>query len=64
MLIPADLQSEEDVVLAKIRAGERVDHFETIRQRKDGTLIAVSLTVSPIRNAAGRSWGPQRSRAT
>jgi PAS domain S-box-containing protein len=53
MLIPANLQSEEDDVLAKIRAGEKVDHYETIRQRKDGTAIAVSLTVSPIRDAAG-----------
>ena len=37
MLIPADLQTEEDAVLAKIRAGETVDHYETIRLRKDGT---------------------------
>ena len=37
MLIPDDLQSEEDMVLAKIRGGEKVDHYETIRQRKDGT---------------------------
>ena len=37
MLIPDDLQGEEDVVLAKIRAGEKIDHYETIRQRKDGT---------------------------
>ena len=38
MLIPDDLQDEEDVVLAKIRAGEKIDHYETIRQRKDGTI--------------------------
>jgi PAS domain S-box-containing protein len=50
MVIPAHLQNEEDLVLSKIRAGERVDHYETIRQRKDGTLINVSLTVSPIRD--------------
>ncbi len=53
MLIPPDLQQEEDVVLAKIRAGERVDHYETTRQRKDGSPIAVSLTVSPIRDSLG-----------
>src|SRR5688572_25765012 len=46
MLIPEELQSEEDVVLAKIRAGEKIDHYETVRQRKDGTRLAISLTVS------------------
>ena len=46
MLIPDDLQSEEDTVLARIRAGEIVDHYETIRLRKDGTQVAISLTVS------------------
>jgi PAS domain S-box-containing protein len=53
MLIPPDRQSEEDVVLAKIRAGEKVDHYETLRQRKDGSIVSISLTVSPIRDAAG-----------
>src|SRR3954470_3951607 len=53
MLIPAELQAEEDVVLAKIRAGEKIDHFETIRQRKDRSRLNISLTVSPIRNDAG-----------
>ena len=41
------------MVLAKIRAGEKVDHYETVRQRKDGTRLSISLTVSPIRNEAG-----------
>ena len=53
MLIPAHLQDEEDVVMGKIRAGEKVDHYETVRQRKDGELIEISLTVSPIRDSAG-----------
>jgi PAS domain S-box-containing protein len=53
MLIPPDRLSEEDVVLAQIRRGERVEHFDTIRWRKDGTLVDVSLTVSPIRDASG-----------
>jgi PAS domain S-box-containing protein len=53
MLIPPELQGEEDVVLAKIKSGERVDHYETTRRRKDGTPISISLTVSPIRNRAG-----------
>jgi PAS domain S-box-containing protein len=60
MLIPAHLQSEEDVVLAKIRAGEKVDHYETIRQRKDGTRLHVSLTVSPIRDQAGTVIGASK----
>jgi PAS domain S-box-containing protein len=53
MLIPEDLQNEEDDVLRKIREGQRVDHYETIRQRKDGKKITVSLTISPIRDARG-----------
>jgi PAS domain S-box-containing protein len=53
MLIPDDRLDEEPEVLARIRRGELVDHFETIRRRKDGTLIDISLTISPIRNAHG-----------
>ena len=60
MLIPADLQGEEDVVLAKIRAGVKVDHYETIRQRKDGTSLRISLTVSPIRNDRGQIVGASK----
>jgi len=60
MIIPADRQSEEDTVLAHIRAGEAVTHFETIRQRKDGTFIPISLTVSPILDAAGRVIGASK----
>jgi PAS domain S-box-containing protein len=52
-IIPADRQREEDEVLARLRRGEKVDHFETVRQRKDGTLVDVSLTVSPLRDATG-----------
>jgi PAS domain S-box-containing protein len=53
MLIPADLQGEEDDVMGKIRSGEKVDHYETVRVRKDGTTLAISLTVSPIRDDHG-----------
>src|SRR5262245_32912945 len=53
LIIPADRQSEEDFVLSRIRAGESVRHYETIRQRKDGTLIPISLTVSPIYDDRG-----------
>ena len=53
MLIPEDRQDEEVEILARLRRGERIEHFETIRQRKNGNLIVVSLTVSPIKNAEG-----------
>jgi PAS domain S-box-containing protein len=52
-IIPPDRQSEEDLVIDHIRRGEKVDHFETIRQHKDGSLVAISLTVSPIRDERG-----------
>jgi signal transduction histidine kinase/ActR/RegA family two-component response regulator len=53
MIIPADRQSEEDFVLGRIREGKGVQHYETVRQCKDGRLIPISLTVSPIVNDAG-----------
>ncbi len=60
MIIPADRQGEEDEVLATIGAGEKVDHYETIRQRKDGSQINVSLTVSPIRDEHARIVGASK----
>jgi PAS domain S-box-containing protein len=57
ILIPEDRQSEEHEILTRIRRGERIDHFETVRQRKDGSLIVVSLTVSPVKNAEGKIVG-------
>jgi PAS domain S-box-containing protein len=53
LLIPADQQDEENEILARIRRGERIEHFETIRQRKDGGLIEVSLTISPVKDSHG-----------
>src|SRR3954464_2472771 len=53
IVIPPERLAEEDMVLGHIRRGERIQHFETIRRRKDGTLVPISLTVSPIRDAAG-----------
>src|SRR5437763_1942254 len=53
MLIPDELQGEEDMVLAKRAAGEKVEHYETVRLRRDGTRLLISLTVSPIRNEHG-----------
>jgi PAS domain S-box-containing protein len=53
ILLPMERLPEEDVILATLRRGERIEHFETERVRKDGTRICVSLSISPIRNAAG-----------
>src|SRR5687767_109138 len=57
IIIPADRQAEEDELLARIGRGESIEHFETIRRRKDGTLIPISLTVSPVRNEFGQVVG-------
>src|SRR5881227_988179 len=60
LIIPDDHRAEEDQVLARLRRGERIDHFETVRQTKDGRRIPISLTVSPVRNAAGRIIGASK----
>lgn len=60
MLIPEDRLDEEPAILARIHAGERVDHFETTRRRKDGTLLDISLTISPIRNGDGKIIGASK----
>ncbi|MGC1592043.1 MAG: PAS domain S-box protein [Pseudolabrys sp.] len=60
IVIPTDRQSEERKILMRIRRGERIDHFETVRQRKDGSLVIVSLTVSPVRNAEGQIVGASK----
>jgi PAS domain S-box-containing protein len=57
ILIPPDRQSEEDQILARIRGGGRIDHFETIRLTKDHRPIDISLTVSPVKDATGRIVG-------
>jgi PAS domain S-box-containing protein len=54
MLIPADRLDEEPEIINRIRRGERIEHYETVRRRKDGSLIDISLTVSPIMDADGR----------
>jgi PAS domain S-box-containing protein len=61
MLIPADRLAEETMILRKIREGQRVDHYETVRKRKDGSLLTVSLTVSPIKNSSGSVVGASKS---
>lgn len=60
ILIPPDRHNEEPEILARIRRGERVDHYDTVRQRKDGSLVEISLTVSPVANAAGRIVGASK----
>jgi PAS domain S-box-containing protein len=60
MLIPEDRRDEEPGILQRIRSGERVDHYETIRRRKDGSLLDISLTISPIRNEEGRIIGASK----
>jgi PAS domain S-box-containing protein len=59
-IIPDDRQDEEPRILSRLRRGERVDHFETVRRRKDGRLIDVSLTISPLRNADGKVVGASK----
>jgi len=60
LLIPPDRLDEETEILKRIGQGQRIEHFETIRRRKDGTLINVSLTVSPVRNEAGEVIGASK----
>jgi PAS domain S-box-containing protein len=57
LIVPAELEDEIAVILRQIDSGEKVDHYETVRERKDGTRIEVSLTISPIRDQAGRIVG-------
>jgi diguanylate cyclase (GGDEF)-like protein/PAS domain S-box-containing protein len=59
-LFPPDKQDEELFILEKIVSGEKVDHFETVRMHKDGRLLNVSVTISPIRNAAGHVVGASK----
>jgi PAS domain S-box-containing protein len=60
VLIPEDMQDEEPSILSRIRKGERIDHYETVRRRKDGTLLDISLTVSPIRGPDGKIIGASK----
>lgn len=60
LIIPDERRAEEDEVLARLRRGERIDHFETERQTKDGRRLTISLTVSPIRDGAGRIVGASK----
>lgn len=60
ILIPLDLHGEERGILERIRRGEHINHYETVRRRKDGTLVEISLSVSPIKNAQGKVVGASK----
>lgn len=59
-IIPEDRLEEENSILSSIRSGKKIDHFHTNRKRKDGTLVTVSLTISPIKNAKGKVIGASK----
>ena len=60
LIIPSERWSEEDKVLARLRRGERIEHFETVRRTKDGRILSISLTVSPIRDEMGKIVGASK----
>ncbi len=60
ILIPIDRRDEEPMILDRVRRGERIDHYETVRQRRDGSLVDISLTVSPIKNQKGEIVGASK----
>jgi len=60
LVIPEDRRDEEAKIIERLRRGERVDHFETVRVRKDGTLLDLSLTISPVKDAGGRVVGASK----
>jgi PAS domain S-box-containing protein len=60
LIIPANRRDEETIILERLRRGERIDHFDTVRAHKDGTKLDISLTISPVRNAAGRVVGASK----
>ena len=60
LIIPADRRNEETEILARLRRGERIDHFETVRVRKDRTLLDISLTISPLKDLNGNVTGASK----
>jgi PAS domain S-box-containing protein len=60
MIIPRELREEEKMILSRLRQGQRIEHFETIRVTKDGRRLNISLTVSPVRNPEGRIIGASK----
>ena len=64
ILIPDELQSEEDEILKQLRADRLIEHYETVRLTKDGRRLDVSLSISPVKNERGEIVGAARSPAT
>lgn len=60
LLIPEERHNEEPAILARIRRGERIEHYDTVRRRKDGGLVDISLSVSPVRNSRGEIIGASK----
>lgn len=60
LIVPEDRWGEEAKILERLKRGERIDHFETLRRRKDGSLIALSLTISPVKDDSGRTIGASK----
>ena len=60
LIVPPDRLDEEAIILGYLKSGKRIEHFETVRRRKDGTRVDVSLTISPVRDSAGRVIGASK----
>ena len=60
LIIPADRRDEEAMILKRLRAGERIEHFDTVRVRKNGTLVDISVAISPVKDAAGHVIGASK----
>jgi two-component system sensor histidine kinase UhpB len=60
MIIPLDRRDEETRILARLSQGDRIDHFDTVRRRKDGSRLDISLTISPVRDSAGKIIGASK----
>jgi PAS domain S-box-containing protein len=60
LIVPPDRLHEEAIIIGRLRQGERIDHFETLRRRKDGALLDISLTISPVKDSAGRVVGASK----
>ncbi len=60
LILPPERRDEEKAIIEQLTRGERIDHFETVRLHKDGSLIDISLTISPVRDASGRVVGASK----
>jgi PAS domain S-box-containing protein len=60
LIIPPDRRAEEDDIITRLGRGERIDHFQTVRRRKDGAMLDVSVTISPLRDSSGRVIGASK----